>query len=211
MDNTDSLEVGERAVSVFLYTGTPGSGKSLHMAKSIYWAVKFNRPVVANFDINRSMFNDSKSFHYVPNDEMKPENLIKFAQSYFATQEFREGAIKLYFDEAQLMLNSRDWRNNKDWIYFFTQHRKFGYDVFLVCQYHEMLDKQVRTIVEYEVSHRKVNNVGMFGALVGICTLGHPVVVAVTKWYGQKMRLSSEWMIGTSKYYKLYDTYKIFG
>lgn len=30
------------------------------------------------------------------------------------------------------------------------------------------------------------------------------------RWYGLKMRLSSEWFIGTKKYYRLYDTLKVF-
>lgn len=73
-----------------------------------------------------------------------------------------------------------------------------------------MLDKQVRTIIEYECSHRKVNNVGLFGKIVSILAIGHPVVCGVTRWYGQKMRLSSEFFLGTKKYYRLYDTFKIF-
>lgn len=73
-----------------------------------------------------------------------------------------------------------------------------------------MIDKQIRSVIEYEVSHRKVNVVGLFGKCVGALALGHPVICAVTYWYGQKMRLASEWMLGTRKYYRLYDTFKMF-
>ena len=40
---------------IYLYSGTPGSGKSLHQASDIYWDLKFNKPVVANYQINTSM------------------------------------------------------------------------------------------------------------------------------------------------------------
>lgn len=198
---------------IFLLSGSPGSGKSLHMAKDIYWHVRMGRPVVANFEINKDLFskrNGAKSFHVLDNMTMRPKDLVDFARAYFEDHAFKEGAISFYWDEAQIRLNSRDWRNNSEWIEFFTQHRKLGYNVYLVAQHHEMLDKQVRAVIEYETNHRKVNNVGLFGKFVSVFALGHPVIVGVTRWYGQKMRLGSEWMIGTRKYYRLYDTLKMF-
>lgn len=180
------------------------------MAKDIYWHVRMKRLVVANFEIDRSMFKDAGSFVYIDDSEFCPETLERIARDYFRDHEFREGAISFYWDEAQIKLNSRDWRNNSGWIRFFTQHRKLGYDVFLVAQHHEMIDKQVRAVIEYEVMHRKANNVGLFGRFVSVLALGHPVVVCVRMWYGMKMKLSSEWMIGTRKYYRLYDTLKMF-
>lgn len=193
-----------------LWTGTPGSGKSLHMATDIHWRLKLKKLVVANFEINTDGYPDPKCFIYIPADELSPGRLEQIAREYFKTHEFREGAISFYWDEAQINLNSRTWKDNSVWIPFFTQHRKLGYNVYMICQYHEMLDKQVRTIVEYEVQHRKVNNVGWFGKVVSLFALGHPVVCAVTRWYGQKMRISSEFFIGTKKIYRLYDTYKMF-
>lgn len=198
-------------MSIYLYSGTPGSGKSIHMAKSIYWAVKMGRPVVANFEINRDMFKDGgKSFTYMSNSEMTVNALENYARDYFADHKFREGEIKLYIDEAQIRFNSRDWRNNQEFCSFATQHRKLGYDVFMVAQHHEMLDKQIRTVIEYEVHHRKVNNVGLFGKVVGLLALGHPVIVGVTTWYGQRMRLGADWLLGTQKDFRLYDSYKVF-
>ena len=199
-------------MTVFLYSGTPGSGKSLHMAKSIYWGVRTGRSVIANFDINRDMFKSTSSFHMVENHDLTPSYLERFAVDYFKTQKFKEGAISLYIDEAQVIFSNREWnaQGRKDWIRFFTQHRKLGYNVYIVAQNHEMIDKQIRSLVEYEVMHRKLNNVGWVGNLANVLFLGHPVVCGVTRWYGLKMRLSSEWFIGTKKYYRLYDTLKVF-
>lgn len=197
-------------MTCYLFTGTPGSGKSAHMAQIIYWQVKLGRPVIANFEINTDTFEDASSFVYLPNELLTPASLEEYARWYFQDRDFGEGKIKVFIDESQILFNSRDWKNNGGWIKFFTQHRKLGMDVYLVAQFHEMLDKQIRTLVEYEVSHRKVNNVGWFGRFVSLMTFGHSVFVAVTRWYGQKMRLGSEWIIGRKKYYRLYDTYKLF-
>lgn len=202
-------------MTVYLFSGTPGSGKSAHQAMIVYYAVKLGRPVIANYEINLDLFKDPSSFTYLPNELMTPQSLEEYARWYFSEHEFKEGAIKVFIDEAQIKFNSRDWRddgknNRNDWIRFFTQHRKLGMDVYLVAQFHEMIDKQIRTLVEYEVSHRKVNNVGWFGKLVSLLTFNHAVFVAVTRWYGQKMRLGSEWFLGRNKFYKLYDTYKLF-
>lgn len=197
-------------MTVYLFTGTPGSGKSAHMAMIIYYALKLKRPVLANFEINTEQFERPDKFVYIPNEVLSPRAIEEYARFYFSSHEFGEGKIKLFIDEAQICFNSRDWKNNSEWIRFFTQHRKLGVDVYLVAQFHEMIDKQIRTLVEYEVSHRKVNNVGWFGRFVSLLTLNHAVFVAVTRWYGQKMRLSSEWFLGRKKFYRLYDTYKLF-
>ena len=37
---------------IYLYTGTPGSGKSYHVAKEIYFYLYHGRNIIANFDIN---------------------------------------------------------------------------------------------------------------------------------------------------------------
>ena len=37
---------------IYLYTGTPGSGKSYHVARDIYFFLHYGRNVIANFDIN---------------------------------------------------------------------------------------------------------------------------------------------------------------
>lgn len=200
-------------MTLYLYTGTPGSGKSLHMAKRLYWDVRMHRPCVANFGINTSLFkNGAESFTELDNTELTPKRLVRISETVFRTQEFREGTIRLYIDEAQVIFSNRDWRaeDRAEWVRFFTQHRKFGYEIVIVAQCDQMIDKQIRSLVEYEVLHRKLNNSGWVGRLSALFLAGHPAVCAVTRWYGMRMRLGAEWMLGTKKYYSLYDTRKMF-
>lgn len=199
-------------MTIYLFSGTPGAGKSLHMAELIYYSLRMKKPVVANFDIARSSVKNPKCFGYLPNEKLTVDNLVKFSEMYFNGNTPKEGAIKLFIDECQIIFNARDWnaKDRKQWVKFFTQHRKLGYDIYLVAQYDQMIDKQIRSLIEYEVKHRKVNNVGWFGKLVTFLSIGSTIVCAITYWYGQKMRLSSEFFLGRKKFYRLYDTYTMF-
>lgn len=197
---------------IYLYSGTPGSGKSLHQAIDIYYHLKYKRPVIANFDVNTSKFNNP-IFLYIDNINLKPEKLVKISQDYFQNHKFKEGAIKLYIDECQILFNSREWNKDgrKEWLVFFTQHRKYGFDIYLVAQFDRMIDRQIRSLIEYEVIHRKVKNFGKFGWFLNLITGGN-LFVAVTMWYPMrtKERTEFEFYKGKKKYFEIYNTFKTF-
>lgn len=71
----------------------------------------------------------------------------------------REGRGLLILDEAQLVFNSRSWGDNRKWIEFFTQHRKFGWDVILVAHHIQMIDKQIRPLIDLETRFRNLKKV----------------------------------------------------
>lgn len=196
---------------IYLYSGTPGSGKSLHQAKDIYHHLKFGNPVIANFEINTALFKKKVPFIYLPNNELNPKELIEISHTYFSNHKFKEGAIKLYIDECQILFNAREWSkpDRQDWLIFFTQHRKYGYNIFLVAQFDRMIDKQIRSLIEYEVIHRKVENFGSWGIFFNLLALGH-LFCAVTYWYPMKERIDSEFFKAHKKYFNLYNTYDVF-
>lgn len=196
---------------IYLYSGTPGSGKSLHQAKDIYDYIRWGYPIIANFDIDVKKIPKAKGeFIYLDNEYLTPETLMKFSRVWFSTHKFHEGAIRLYIDECQLLFNARDWaqQGRKEWLKFFTQHRKYGYDVILVAQFDRMIDRQVRSLIEYEVIHRKATNSGATGAWLKL--LFGELFVAVEVWYPMKERLSATWYKANKKYYSLYDTLNTF-
>lgn len=212
-------------MAVNLFQGTPGSGKSVHMAQNIWWQLKAGKIVAANFEIAQdspaaaSLGDKLDNFKYIPNEQLNPKNLIEAATRYWEdhpTEKRTEGKFNLYIDEAQLLFQSRikDYSNEDrmEWIRFFTQHRKIGYQIYLATQFDEMLDKQIRAVIENQVIHLKLNRCGILGRILSVLTLGHPIFVCNTYWYGIKprMRLSSEFKIGTKKYYDFFDTWKIF-
>lgn len=198
---------------IYLYSGTPGSGKSLHQACDIYWWLHNGKPCICNFDVNLSAIKTRKmgEFYYISNEILRPELLIKYSQIYFKNHKFKEGAIRLYIDECQLIFNAREWsvKGRKEWLSFFTQHRKYGYDIYLIAQFDRMIDRQIRSLIEYEVVHRKVKNFGKWGFLFNMFAGGN-LFVAVKIWYPMKERVSSEFFKGNQRYFKLYNTFNTF-
>lgn len=198
---------------IYLYSGTPGSGKSLHTASVIYWALKRGDPVIANFTINQDKIKRKKGeFVEKDNFSLTPDFLINYAMNYFNGNRVKEGKLLLVIDECQLIFNAREWniQGRAEWLSFFTQHRKFGYDIILVAQFDRMIDRQIRSLIEYEIVHRKVSNFGLKGKFLSI-VMGGNVFVAVKVWYPMKERTGAEFFHARKKYYSLYDTYNMFG
>lgn len=198
---------------IYLYSGTPGSGKSLDVARVIYYQLKKHIPCVCNFDINTKKINGSneKDFIYYDNTSLDPSKLIDISKEYFKTHKFKEGQLLLVIDECQLMFNAREWnKEGRDsWLSFFTQHRKYGYDVILVAQFDRMIDRQIRSLIEYEQVHRKVSNFGLRGKLISLFA-GGKLFVSVKVWYPMKERVGSTFFKANKKYYSLYDSYAKF-
>ena len=61
----------------------------------------------------------------------------------------RERKILIVLDEAQLYLNTRNWRENFPWLQLFTQHRKMGLDLILLAHHISWLDNMVVTLISF--------------------------------------------------------------
>lgn len=157
---------------ISLYSGTPGSGKSVHAAKEI--AIRLRREnavVLGNFYFNTKAVKKGKgTYLYVPNHRLDPDRLLKFSRrlSRHLGRRLREGEVRIYIDEAQLLFNSREYASTsrRAWLSFFSQHRHYGFDIILMAQFDRMLDRQIRGLIEYEHVHRKIANAGAMGAFV---------------------------------------------
>lgn len=109
-----------------LYTGTPGSGKSLHLARDMKnWMHLYKSPVIANFDFNAYLARPRGygGFLYIDNNDLTPEFLIWFSENYKKVRKWErvpEEHILLVIDECQLIFNAREWNNKyrKSWISF---------------------------------------------------------------------------------------------
>ncbi len=198
-----------------LYSGTPGSGKSLHVAKIIRERLRmYNCVIIGNFYVNQNTVKKRKgTYIYVDNFRLKPERLIKFAIRYarHKGRRLKEDELYLFIDEAQLLFNSRDWQliKTSGWVSFYSQHRKLGFYIGLIAQFDRMLDRQIRSLVENEIKHRKVSRAGLFGKILGFFT-GDNLFIYIKIWYPMKQKVYSEFFLGTKKVYDLYDSYGLF-
>lgn len=198
-----------------LYSGTPGSGKSLHTAKEIRTRLRtFKRVIIGNFFVNTRAIRRCKgTYLFVTNDRLTPDRLLEFSRklSRHLGRRLKEGEILLIIDEAQLLFNSREWQNisRQGWLSFFSQHRHYGYDVILAAQFDRMLDRQVRCLIEYEEIHRKVSRFGYIGFFVGLFTHDN-LYVAVKHWYPIRERVEGNFFFGSKKLFAIYDSYNHF-
>lgn len=194
-----------------LFTGTPGSGKSLDMARFIYSFNRQKKPVICNFEIDSSKLRHSELFTYVQNIDLSVEFLVEYAKSYFKNKKLKESSIVLVIDECQMMFNSRDWSkpDRQDWNRFFQIHRHYGFDIYLVTQFDSMIDKQIRSLVEYNYIHRKLSNFGWKGWFLSALFLSPRMFVCIKYWYPMKEKINSEFFRGRKKLYSLYDTFDL--
>lgn len=199
---------------IYLYSGTPGSGKSYHAVVDAVKKLKRREKnrVIANFPLVGKRI--TPNFEYWDNSEITISRLMDYARQHHRLGV--EGQTLVVIDEAQCIFNSRDWNgkgivhnalkkqsdSRMDWIKFFSQHRKFGFNIILIAQSDKMLDKQIRSLIEYDIKHIKINN-GFFFFLP-------TSFLAVEKWYGQRMKLGSEVIWYHKRIAAMYDSYALF-
>lgn len=198
---------------ISLYSGTPGSGKSLHLAERLYYRLRSGKAVIANFALKLDKIHKKKNlpFTYIPNEKLTPNNLIKFSYDHFKGKTIKEAEILLVIDEAQILFSNRSWNDSKRpaWLSFFSQHRKYGYEVIMVAQFDGMIDRQIRSLIEYNLIHRKASNFGIGGKFISLFGLGK-LFVAVKVWYPLGEKVGSEFFRAKKKFYSIYDTYHNF-
>lgn len=201
-------------MAIDLYSGTPGSGKSLHAAKRIVDWSRAGKPVITNFEVDLSKYPKAKQI-CVDDDELTPDFLVKFSREYFEGRKLTkkdEDTILLVIDECQLIFNSREYqkKDRKSWIKLFSTHRHLGYHVILIAQMDKMLDKQIRGLIEYEFIHRKLSNFGKAGKLLTVALAGE-MFTSVQMWYPLKLKIGTQMFRAKKKYYSIYDSYAAFG
>ena len=90
-------------MSIYMYTGVPGAGKSLHIASDLrhYLGMK-PRPVVGNFEIAPGApVRHPEYYKYCPNIDLTPSVLVELANEYWETHDFEEEYLALVIDECQ--------------------------------------------------------------------------------------------------------------
>jgi len=199
---------------ITLYSGTPGSGKSLHVSRDIIKHLCKKSAVIANFPINTKLVKKRKGknsgdFIYRKNIDLTADYLRKVAKHY--NKDRKEGQLLLVIDEAGMKFNSRGWQSpdRMDWLEFFSQHRKLGYNIIMVSQQDRQIDKQMRAVLEYDVKHKKANNFKTLGLILSALRI--PIFSAVTYWYGQAERVGAEVFRFRKRDSQIYDTMMLFG
>jgi zona occludens toxin len=178
------------------FLGTPGSGKSYRAVCEIL-SYK-HRQVFANFPLKKPR----KNWHFIHNDDLTPWQLIHETHAPGTgwargaetdvlcwvcgvplKEVVRESRALLVIDECGAIFNADQSLNRtterKDWLMFFAQHRKLGYDVIMVAQMDKQVDTQIRGCWEETVTFFKLNERYWFL----LFWLPVAVFMSVSHWY----------------------------
>jgi len=198
---------------IYIYTGAVGSGKSYHALREGLRKISSipDRFVVANFPIKfsknkKKAEKEMRRWVYLDNSEITPENLIRiaFEKCFFG----KEGHCLLIIDEAGIFFNSRDWfvnpKQRAEWIKFFSQSRKFGYDVILVTQDLRMIDRQIRSMADFEIKHLSMKKYKW------LSWLPFKTFAYVTYWMNTRFKGNVEFDILLPWVANRYDTMRLF-
>lgn len=199
---------------IYAYTGTPGSGKSLHAVKEILVQDSRNLPILVNYDVNPEFLEHPENV-YLPDKGFNPQMLIQFSVWYHSVHDIQrpvEGSLLLIIDEAQTYFNSRSWgeQGRMEWIKFFSEHRKYGFDIILITQYLEMLDKQIRALIEYNVVHRSVLNFRGSPLLRPFLRFFMGTFQVSVFWLHAKLKVCSYRVWRYKDLFPVYDTFHLF-
>ena len=149
-------------MSLYVYSGVPGSGKTYHAVRDM----RFNRaPVITNVNVAGLPHVAVLSL-----DQITPKLLMAYSTYYFQDHPYKENTLLLVIDEAQLLFNSRSWNddNRMDWLAFLSQHRKYGYRCIFISQDIKMIDKQFRCLCEFDVRHTAASSISLLTRWVSL-------------------------------------------
>jgi zona occludens toxin (predicted ATPase) len=149
---------------IISFVGTPGSGKSYDAVRKIYDNLRMGRRVYTNIEgmdgqeqqeilkmsLGLGDYDFKKLFHWVSDKEI--ENFWEYV---------KDGSL-IVIDEVHKRFNCRDWQTQKNLNFanWCSRHRHHGFDLVLVTQDIDKVEKQVRSLIEWSYVYRKVNFLG---------------------------------------------------
>jgi hypothetical protein len=198
-------------MAIYCITGKPGNGKStVAVDRAINEYLRNGRRVVSNFHFDVAPICKRRNGHLAHADiEVIPAvpTLEQFKGIGTGGRSEQEAGL-LILDECGQFLNSRAWQaeDRQKFIEFFLQSRKYYWDVLLVVQDHNLLDKQIRdAVVEMVGRCRRSDRKKFFGVSMPrmhICVLR----------YGTNPNdmIVDRWVYRGADAHKCFDSYALF-
>ncbi len=169
---------------IVFFVGTPGSGKTYEAVKKIIDNLRIGRVVCTNIDgmdepkqqeymknlLGMDDFTFHQNFRFLSKEQTvkfwkteKKEKILPLSGEIVQEDELicPKGSL-IVIDEVHKHFNSRDWQNkeNREMADWASTHRHEGYDLVLITQDIEKVEKQVRSLTEWSYFFRKVNFLG---------------------------------------------------
>jgi len=214
-------------MSIYIFTGKLGNGKSILAVSRIQAALKQGRRVATNLDLrleNMLPADNRDALVIRLPDKPTADDLDMLGKGCDSVDESRYGLLVL--DELGSWLNARDWadKGRQQVINWLIHSRKMRWDVIFIVQHSNMLDKQVReALMEYLCTCKRLDRVRVpfFGLLGQILTLGawngrvgrlHMGVVtyAAGSLDQRNALVTDRWFYRGTALFNAYDTEQVF-
>jgi len=207
-------------MAVYSVEGKLGTGKTKFCVWRAQEAIRQGRRVASNVDLKLDKLTPERAASYirVP-DKPTAEDLDAIGagnpESY---DEYKNGVLIL--DELGTWLNARSFQDKSragviDWL---IHARKHGWDVYLIVQDANMIDKQVReSLIEYQCRCIRLDKVripvigkflGIVGGRWGYLPRMHITTARVG--YGANAVVAERWTYRADDVHAAYDTRQIF-
>lgn len=137
-------------MAIDLYSGVPGSGKSLLVTYRVIDLLFGHINVISNFPLDLKYFKKRRigKYFYIPTAKITVPFLIAFAKynHTITGRKAKKAQTVVVIDEAEIKFNSRLFadRDRMNWIFFLSNHRHFNYNFMLCAQSDRMIDRQIR-------------------------------------------------------------------
>ena len=204
----------------YIVTGGLGSGKTLVSVSKIQEYLLKKRRVAANIDLNIPQlvgWKKQKVECFRLPDEPTKEDMLNLG--YGSDKKGEENHGLLVLDEAALFLNTQDFRSQtiKDIRELIVHIRKRRWDIIVIVQHYEILDKQIRNILgEHVVRAKRLDRIRIpfITALFEIIGLNirFPRIHMADVRYGSAANAPKvdTWTLRGSSLYGAYDTEQAF-
>ncbi len=207
-------------MSVYFITGGLGSGKGLAAIGKIREYAQNGCKIAGNLDVYLEHLckdiNSKITYTRVP-DRPTAHDLNALGSGNEGYDPFQNSLLVL--DELATWFNSRTWNEKGraeilDWL---VHSRKHGWDVILIVQSIETVDKQLtELLMEYHVPMSDLSkiNIPIIGRLGRILKKNNrpitfPKIHIGTVWYKNKVK-ADKWIFRARDLYNAYDTKQIF-
>lgn len=203
---------------IYIITGKPGSGKTFFTSLDIRFWLREGYIVLSNIVVypltirflGKTLYSDVRDFeekYFYLNEDFEVEELLYFSKEKLGNK-IIEGKIKLVLDEVLTLITRRQYVEQglkKKFIRFLTQHRKYGYDVYMISQSIKDIDGIIRSLVDINIKYMYVHEVIPFVPKVNL-RLKYVKSLNNNDFYDWSFLYLANYF-GIA--YKLYESYKV--
>jgi hypothetical protein len=207
-------------MAVYSVEGKLGTGKTKFCVWRAQEALRSGRRVASNVDLYMDKLTPEKRSHYIRIPD-KPTSFDLDAIGHGNPETYNEEKNGiLILDELGTWLNARSFGDKDraaliDWL---IHARKLGWDVYLIVQDANMIDKQVReSLIEYQCRCIRLDKikVPVLGSILGVFSkrlayLPRMHITTARVGYGQNAVIAERWVYQGDDLHAAYDTRQIF-